>query len=86
MQPLIKVGDATDHGGVVISGSGLFLIDGVAVARVGDSVSCPISGHGPTAIVTGDNAILIENKPAARHGDKCACGATLLASQGSGRV
>ena len=83
MKPFIRLGDATDHGGVVISASSPNLIYGKPVARVGDTVTCPIDGHGPTVIVIGDPTTLIDGKPVARHGDLCACGARLIASQGT---
>ncbi|KAF1022026.1 MAG: putative deoxyribonuclease RhsB [Paracidovorax wautersii] len=81
-RPLIVVGDKTDHGGVVLTGSASTLIDGKPVACVGDTVSCPQRGHGgTTVIVTGSAGMEIDGRMAARHGDKTACGATLLSSQ-----
>jgi uncharacterized Zn-binding protein involved in type VI secretion len=51
---------------------------------VGDKVTCPQQGHGgTTVIVTGDPNVIIDGRQAARHGDKTACGATLLSSQGN---
>ena len=41
----------------------------------------PNNGHDTTVIVTGDPTMVIDGAPAARHGDKCACGATLISSQ-----
>lgn len=82
MRPLIRIGDTTDHGGVVVSGAGSDIVEGKPVARVGDTVTCPIKGHGPTVIVSGDSSLIVEGQPVARQGDKCACGATLIASQG----
>ena len=38
---IIVVGDATDHGGKVISGSPLHDVDGKPVARFGDQVDYP---------------------------------------------
>lgn len=82
---IITVGAMTSHGGKVIQGSSTSTINGVAVACVGDKVSCPQKGHGGiTTIVTGDNALLINGRAVARHGDKTACGATLLANQALG--
>ena len=53
------------------------------IARVGDKVTCPKRGHGhTTVIVTGDPTMIVDGQPVARHGDQCACGAILLASQG----
>ena len=81
-RPLIVVGDKTDHGGVVLTGSAVTLIDGKPVACVGDTVSCPLAGHGgTTVIVTGSSGMVIDGRMVARHGDKTACGATLLSSQ-----
>jgi len=55
---------------------------GVQIARVGDQVTCPRKGHGRvTVIASGDPTCIIDGQPAARHGDKTACGATLLSSQ-----
>jgi uncharacterized Zn-binding protein involved in type VI secretion len=80
-KPFITLGDKTDHGGVVLEASTTAVTAGKGIARVGDKVSCPLRGHGPTVIVTGDPTMLIDGRAAARHGDKTACGATLIASQ-----
>jgi uncharacterized Zn-binding protein involved in type VI secretion len=39
---IITVGDKTDHGGTVISGSPNHDIRGRAIARLGDQVNCPL--------------------------------------------
>lgn len=80
-RPFIVAGDRTDHGGIVIEASVMTNTHGKGIARVGDQVTCPKRGHGTTVIVTGDPTMIIDGKPAARHGDKCACGATLISSQ-----
>lgn len=81
-RPLIVVGDRTDHGGVVLTGSGATLIDGKPVACVGDTVSCPQAGHGGTTVIaTGTSGMEIDGRMAACHGDKTACGATLLSAR-----
>lgn len=81
IRPFIVLGDQTDHGGVVIEASMMTDTHGAGIARVGDRVTCPKHGHGTTVIVTGDPTMIIDGKPAARHGDMCACGATLIARQ-----
>jgi len=81
-RPSIVVGDKTDHGGVVIGGASTSDANGRAIAKVGDQVTCPKKGHGGvTVIVTGDPTFIVDGKPLARHGDKTACGATLISSQ-----
>lgn len=81
-RPFIVLGDQTDHGGVVIQASGVSATHGKGIARVGDKVTCPKKGHGgTTVIVSGDPTMIIDGQPAARHGDKTACGATLIAGQ-----
>jgi uncharacterized Zn-binding protein involved in type VI secretion len=80
-RPFIVLGDRTDHGGEVVEASAMTDTHGKRIARVGDKVTCPKRNHGPTTIVTGDPTMIIDGKPVARHGDKCACGATLIASQ-----
>lgn len=80
-RPFVVLGDQTDHGGQVIEASVMTDTHGKGIARVGDQVTCPKRNHGTTVIVTGDPTMIIDGKPAARHGDKCACGATLIASQ-----
>ncbi len=80
-RPFIVIGDQTDHGGVVVGASGTTDTHGKRIARVGDQVTCPKKGHGTTVIVSGDPTMIIDGMPAARHGDKCACGATLISSQ-----
>lgn len=79
--PLIKLGDKTTHGGTVIGASGHSDTGGIGIARMGDQTACPM--HGVVPIITGDMTLIIDGKPAARHGDKTACGAMLIAGQQS---
>ena len=39
--PISRIGDTSDHGGTIITGSTGFDIAGVPVARVGDILACP---------------------------------------------
>lgn len=81
-RPFIVTGDATDHGGKVLTGATTTDTHGKRIARVGDQVSCPKKGHGgTTVIVSGDPTVLIDGSPAARHGDVTACGAKLISTQ-----
>ena len=45
------------------------------LALVGDKHACPI--HGPNVIVEGGSS-LVNGRPVARVGDKCACGGTII--------
>ena len=76
---LIRLGDKTSHNGVVLEASQLSDSGGIGIARVGDKVSCPRCGV--NAIASGDATMIVDGKPVARHGDKTACGATLVAGQ-----
>ncbi|KPC54144.1 PAAR domain-containing protein [Amantichitinum ursilacus] len=78
MPSLIYVGDKTSHGGVVLSGSARVTQAGRGAARKTDRVSCPKCGD--NMIVDGDDLIRDGDLPLAFHGDKTACGATLIAS------
>jgi uncharacterized Zn-binding protein involved in type VI secretion len=79
--PLIRLGDKTSHGGTVLEASQFTDSGGIGIARMGDKASCPI--HGNTTIASGDPTLIIDGKPAARHGDKTGCGAVLIAGQQS---
>ena len=77
--PVIRLGDKTSHGGSVLEGSPHSDSGGIAIARLGDKVSCPKHGNG--TIASGDQTMIVDGKPAARDGDKTSCGATLIAGQ-----
>jgi uncharacterized Zn-binding protein involved in type VI secretion len=77
MPDIIRIGDPGSHGGSVTTGSPNTLANGIKVARVGDTYSCPI--HGPNPIVTGSPDVTANGQAVARVGDTTACGATLQA-------
>ncbi|WUR15923.1 PAAR domain-containing protein [[Empedobacter] haloabium] len=79
--PLITLGDKTSHGGTFVEASSMSDTGGKGSARVGDKATCPIPGHGNNQIASDDRTLIIDGKPAARHGDKTACGATPIAAQ-----
>jgi uncharacterized Zn-binding protein involved in type VI secretion len=79
-RPVIREGDPTDHGGVVLTGRPHTSLFGRRIACVGDLVSCPRRGHGDCAIVEGDAQWRIEGRPVALEGHKTACGAILKAT------
>lgn len=82
MPPLARVGDPTDHPGV-ITGPGIptVLIAGQPAAVLGDTHTCGWvkgDGHPPTAMTNGSPTVLIGGRPAVRMGDTAACGAVVL--------
>ena len=74
MKGIIRVGDKNTGGGSVLSGSTNMKFCGIGVARLGDPVSCPIEGHGPTVIAEGHPTFKDNGVPVAFHGHRCACG------------
>jgi uncharacterized Zn-binding protein involved in type VI secretion len=86
---IIVVGDSTDHGGKVISGSSLHTIDGVSIARLGDEVDCPQhypSGkpHGVNKIITSHPRVKVGGVPVAVDGCATECGCKLIGSKRAG--
>ena len=82
---IITVGDTTDHGGIVISGSPTHDIHGRAIARLGDRVDCPQSypggkPHGINQITTACNAFTVNGVPVAVDGCTTECGCKLIGS------
>lgn len=80
MKGVIRLGDSTSHGGMVIAASGTAFVHGIAVARQGDACVCPINGHSPCVIAEGDPMVLVGGVPVAFQGHKTSCGATLISS------
>lgn len=77
---VIVLGDTTSHGGKVITGSENHTYMGIPVARVGDMVKCP-KCNGTFHIIEGAPRAFDHGKAIARHGDKVACGATLISRE-----
>lgn len=77
---IIRQGDKTTHGGMVIGGSAgpgaCFGQGGRAIARVGDKVTCP--KHGAGTIVQGTNQARCQGRPIAYSGALTSCGARLI--------
>lgn len=78
---LIRIGDDTDHGGKVETGSTTMRFDGRYVARKGDLVSCPQHPEvSPNLIEEGDSSMTDGAIPIARHGHRATCGCHLISS------
>lgn len=83
-RPTARMGDASNHGGRIITGAVRVMLNGKPVARLGDLHVCPKPGHGVTRIVSGSTATITEGKPTARLGDITACGAKIVAASTNG--
>jgi uncharacterized Zn-binding protein involved in type VI secretion len=79
---IIRLGDHTTTGGVVITGSPMATDQGKPIARLGDKATCPRCKKGWGPIVTADPHMKIEGIPVARDGDIVDCGC----SYGSNRL
>lgn len=78
--PYITIGCPTTGGGKVITGQNSFLVEGIAIACVGDKVTCPL--HKTTAtIISGDPYMQVMGKSVARVNDSLSCGCKLLPKQ-----
>ncbi|KVK92937.1 hypothetical protein WJ47_20770 [Burkholderia ubonensis] len=82
----IVVGDATSHGGRVISGSpsSTWGREEIPIARKGDKVTCPICEPHVFEIAEGCDDSVDFGAPVALEGHKTSCGAVLLAQRGEG--
>ncbi|MDR5739547.1 MULTISPECIES: PAAR domain-containing protein [unclassified Caballeronia] len=83
--PVICVGDRTDHGGKVITGSSTHKISGRSVARLNDLVDCPQTypdgrPHGINKIIEAHPTFIVGGQRVALHGHHSECGCTLIGS------
>ncbi|MEK6421143.1 MAG: PAAR domain-containing protein [Burkholderia gladioli] len=84
MKNLAYEGDATSHGGKILTGSDRIKVKGRRAAGIGDRVSCPI--HGDNEIVEGSGRIKDGIVPLSCNGDHTRCGAVLIASSSGAQV
>lgn len=81
MKNVIRLGDATSHGGKVLDVRARhFKVGQVPVACVGDACSCPVPGHHGCTIASGSQQHRIGGVPVAYDGDVTSCGAKLKSS------
>lgn len=68
----------TDHGGTPLTWSSKLKVSGLWVLRVGDTISCPLPGHGVTTIDTGSTKLEDSNgQKVAWVGSQTSCGAVI---------
>ncbi len=79
MAAAARVGDPTNHGGVIIGpGAPTVMIGGMPAAVMGDTHVSPIppTSHIPSSLfILGSTTVMIGGKPALRVTDPCGCGA-----------
>ncbi|MFD4836424.1 PAAR domain-containing protein [Achromobacter sp. NPDC058515] len=79
-RPIIRVGDGTSHGGIVVQSFPFYTVNGRQAAGVGHMATCPTC-EGAFPIVEGVSNFTVDGVSVAVEGMKTACGATLIASQ-----
>ncbi|CAN0625836.1 conserved protein of unknown function [Burkholderia multivorans] len=84
MKNIVYEGDATSHGGTILTGSDRIKVKGRRAARIGDKVSCPI--HGDNEIVEGSGRMKDGATQVSCDGDRTRCGAVLIASSSGAQV
>lgn len=80
MLGLIRLNDPLSSGGKVISASSTMVVDGKAVALVGDMVVCPIENHGVNKIIEGSSEWISDGKPVVVHKCACQCGCYVIST------
>lgn len=85
MKDIIRLGDLTTHGGVVLQAFAQTDLNGKPIAGVGHNVSCPLC-KGIFPIAEGSSTYTVDGIPVALNGMKTACGAALIASGPEGAV
>ena len=76
---VIRLGDRTTHGGRVVRVASTSTVDGIPIARIGDTVTCPRCS-GRHTIVEGEPTYTDDDIPVALHGHRTSCGARLISS------
>ncbi|MFZ4529903.1 MAG: PAAR domain-containing protein [Undibacterium curvum] len=74
-----RLGDATSHGGRIITASSACPVMGIVAALEGDMTICP-KCKGTYPILPTPGAGTMNGKTFAHHNTETACGATLIAS------
>ncbi|WJN52718.1 PAAR domain-containing protein [Pseudomonas asiatica] len=85
MNNIVRVGDTTDHGGVVIGSIANTNLNGKPMAGKGNMVFCPLC-KGEFPIIEGSDTYRVNGVSVALDGMKTACGASLIASASHGSV
>jgi uncharacterized Zn-binding protein involved in type VI secretion len=74
--PVARLFDTSSHGGEIITSASQSKCEGQLIARITDTLNCPI--HGPNPIVTGSPTFPTEGQKTARTGSLAQCGAVII--------
>ena len=85
MNQIIRLGDTTDHGGIVLDAIPHTNLNGKPLAGKGSMVFCPLC-KGEFPIIEGSDTYRVNGVSVALDGMKTACGASLIASASHGSV
>ncbi|MFK0314564.1 PAAR domain-containing protein [Pseudomonas sp. NPDC090233] len=85
MKDIVRLGDSTNHGGVVVDSIPHTNLSGRPMAGKGNMVSCPLC-KGVFPITEGSDTYRVNGIAVALDGMKTACGASLIASASHGSV
>ena len=78
MGNIIRLGDTSTHGGILVTSSVNVFVNGIGVVRLFDIHCCPIPGHGCTPMVTASPDTTANSRNICRTGDLAACGAAAI--------
>ena len=84
MPALACLGDATTHGGKIVSASSTLFVNGIQVALVGDLISCP--EHGTNRIIEGDPTAFENGVSVVVDNCLCECGCQVISSQNDSAI
>lgn len=79
MKNIIRLGDLTTHGGVVLEAFTQTDLNGKPIAGLGHKVACPLC-KGIFPIAEGSSTYTVDGTPVALEGMKTSCGASLIAN------
>lgn len=82
MKALVRIGDTSDHGGKMITGTSKFTVNGINGCVTGDIHSCPRRGHGNTSVTSNSN-VSSNGKSILHVGDIAGCGAKIISGSGN---
>lgn len=83
---VVRIGDPTTHGGVVITATSTTIVEGRPVALIGDLVICPIPGHGVNPIIEGSSTCFSDGRAIVIDKCKSVCGCSVISTTTSAEM